>query len=172
MVLRRLTRYQVGGTDSDNTQIPQAPEISGVEECPSVLELAKLVVCEASDPDIQKYFHGRDVARISLYGYRVVKCQERDEEERLKDLLVLWDAKAGVRVSSSNRKSVITSVSKLLQTRTRNRQAHNSARRSVLEDANNGQKGRVPLSHQIEPTSKDDSAFRVGLYLFDFTKRT
>ena len=67
-----LTGDEIRSPNTNDTQIPQTPEVGGVKKRPCVFELAKLIIGEASDPDIQQNFDGGDVERVPFHGNRIV----------------------------------------------------------------------------------------------------
>jgi hypothetical protein len=68
-----LTKDEKGDACDDDSQIPQRPEVCLVERHASVLKFPELVVCECSDPDVQKDLGHRDAMGMSLHQDRIVQ---------------------------------------------------------------------------------------------------
>lgn len=70
-----LTKDKKGDACDNDSQVPQRPEVCLVEGRASVLKFTELVVCECSDPDVQKNFGHRDAVGMSLDQDRIVKAK-------------------------------------------------------------------------------------------------
>lgn len=73
-----------------------------IEEDARICELAKLVICECCNPDIQEELLDGHVSSIALNQHSVIQGEKRSEESHLKCLLILRNTEAGVRICNSS----------------------------------------------------------------------
>ena len=49
----KLTANEEGYTNANNTKIPKAPEVSGIEKATCISKFSKFFVCKSCDPDVE-----------------------------------------------------------------------------------------------------------------------
>src|SRR2546423_5667757 len=73
-----------------------------IEENTRIFELAKLVVSECCNPDVQEDLLDSHMPRIALHQHSIIQGEERSEEGHLESFLVLGSTEAPIRARGSS----------------------------------------------------------------------
>lgn len=87
----RLTHNREDESDTYHSDVEQIPNIRRIEDGSSIAPLTQLVVKEGREPYVEEDLGQTDLCRITFHKHRIVKEEERHEENNLKGLEVSGD---------------------------------------------------------------------------------